>query len=99
MEFLPTKINLSCIQIHASHQGPLHFTRAVVKSVESARPSDGNYGHVTPDFHPSVPLYISYKKKNKKPIGLHSNSVWGLCKSLGFSHLLTPNPFSLFQPP
>lgn len=41
-------------------------------------------GHVTPDFPPPFPCTSAIKTNKKKIFGLRSNSVWGLCKSLGF---------------
>lgn len=66
MKFLPLlQINLHWLRIHVIHQGLLHFTLAVVDSVESVCPSDGTTGHETSDFHPPVPLCIGYIEEKK----------------------------------
>lgn len=53
-------------------------------------------GHITPD----VSLLLCGLSLLIKIFGhrLQYNSVWGQCKSLGFLHLLIPNPFSPFLP-
>lgn len=51
--------------------------------------------HLT--FTPCSLVHRLYRKE-KNPLDYILTLFGGLCKSLGFSHLLTPNPFSLFQP-
>lgn len=53
-----------------------------------------NIGLVTPDFSPPF-CCTSWAIKIFGPRLLY-NSIWGQCKSLGFLHLLIPNPFSPF---
>lgn len=89
MKFLPLlQINLHWLRIHVIHQGLLHFTLAVVDSVESVCPSDGTTGQETSDIHPLFPCASAISKR-KKPVGLHSNSVWGAVQIPGiftFAH-------------
>lgn len=96
MKFLPLlQINLHWLRIHVIHQGLLHFTLAVVDSVESVCPSDGTTGHETSDIHPLFPCASAISKR-KKPVGLHSNSVWGAVQIPGIFTFAHSQPIQSF---
>lgn len=96
MKLLPLlQINLHWLRIHVIHQGLLHFTLAVVDSVESVCPSDGTTGHETSDFHPLFPCASAISKR-RKPVGLHSNSVWGAVQIPGIFTFAHSQPIQSF---